>query len=44
VPPRSETECDSPSEWDYEFDESGFATGNTPDWSSGARPIWMDYE
>jgi hypothetical protein len=31
VLPRSETECDSPSEWDYEFDESGFATGNTPD-------------
>lgn len=31
VLPRSETECNSPSEWDYEFDESGFATGNTPD-------------
>ncbi|KAK6000408.1 hypothetical protein QM012_003654 [Aureobasidium pullulans] len=28
VMPRSEAECDSPSEWDYEFDESGFATGN----------------
>lgn len=41
---RSETECDSPSEWDYESDESGFATGNMPDWSSGARPIWMDHE
>jgi hypothetical protein len=44
VLPRSETECDSPSEWDYEYDESGFATGNTPDWSSGARPIWMNHE
>lgn len=41
---RSETECDSPSEFDYEFDESGFATGNLPDWSSGAKPIWMDHE
>ncbi|THV64375.1 hypothetical protein D6D28_09959 [Aureobasidium pullulans] len=41
---RSETECDSPSEFDYEFDESGFATGNPPDWSSGARPIWMEHE
>jgi hypothetical protein len=30
---RMDTECDSPSEWDYEFDESGWATGNTPDWS-----------
>ncbi|KAG9964077.1 hypothetical protein KCU61_g3107, partial [Aureobasidium melanogenum] len=44
VLPRSETECDSPSEWDYEFGESGFATGNIPDWSSGARPVWMDHE
>ncbi|THY29871.1 hypothetical protein D6C99_10515, partial [Aureobasidium pullulans] len=44
VLPRSETECDSPSEFDYEFDESGFATENPPDWSSGARPIWMDHE
>lgn len=41
---RSETECDSPSEWDYEFDKSGFATGNMPDWSTGARPLWMDHE
>jgi hypothetical protein len=30
---RKDTECDSPSEWDYEFDENGWATGNTPDWS-----------
>jgi hypothetical protein len=30
---RMETECDSPSEFDYEFDESGWATGNEPDWS-----------
>ncbi|KAH0350187.1 hypothetical protein KCU81_g2793, partial [Aureobasidium melanogenum] len=44
VLPRSETECDSPSEWDYEYGESGFATGNMPDWSSGARPYWMDFE
>ncbi|KAG9816476.1 hypothetical protein KCU98_g19352, partial [Aureobasidium melanogenum] len=44
VIPRSETECDSPSEWDYEFGESGFATGNIADWSSGARPVWMDHE
>ncbi|THZ35613.1 hypothetical protein D6C88_10465, partial [Aureobasidium pullulans] len=42
---RSETECDSPSEFGYEFDESGFATGNPPDWSSGARPIgWITSE
>lgn len=44
VLPRSETECDSPSEWDYDFGESGFATGNTPDWSTGARPVWMNFE
>jgi hypothetical protein len=30
---RSIMECDSPSEFDYEFDESGWATGNIPDWS-----------
>jgi hypothetical protein len=30
---REDTECDSPSEWDYEFDENGWATGNIPDWS-----------
>lgn len=28
---RSITECDSPSEFDYEFDETGWATGNEPD-------------
>ena len=33
VPGREITECDSPSEFDYEFDESGWATGNEPDWS-----------
>jgi hypothetical protein len=26
VPARIDTECDSPSEFDYEFDESGWAT------------------
>jgi len=30
---RMDTECDSPSEFDYEFDETGWATGNEPDWS-----------
>lgn len=29
--PRSEIDCDSPSEFDYEFDESGWATGRMPD-------------
>jgi hypothetical protein len=29
MPDRMDTECDSPSEFDYEYDESGWAT----DWS-----------